>query len=60
MKMSDIDTYGTKLLYQIMDQTCNDSWQLFYDLQNLNPYTEQMRIDIDIAFHKVFDELKKT
>lgn len=36
-------TVGFKNLLEIMNQTCNDPWQLFLDLQRYNPYTPQMR-----------------
>lgn len=34
-----IDTLGFTHLLNIMKQTCNDSWELFLDLQRYNPYT---------------------
>ncbi len=33
-----IDTQGYQQLLKIMEHTCNDSWELFYDLQCYNPY----------------------
>lgn len=36
-------TLGFKSLLEIMNQTCNDPWQLFLDLQRYNPFTPQMR-----------------
>lgn len=41
-----IDTLGYTRLLDIMGQTCNDSWQLFLDLQRYNPYTRRMRDDL--------------
>ena len=41
-----MDTYRYQALLKIVTQTCNDSWQLFLDLQNYNPYTRQMRDDL--------------
>lgn len=38
-----IDTLGFKMLLEVMGQTCNDSWQLFLDLQSYNPYSTKMR-----------------
>lgn len=43
LKTSSIATSGYNSLLEIMKQTCNDSWQLFCDLQHYNPYTRQMR-----------------
>ncbi len=42
-KKTNIDSLGAKKLYEIMEQTCNDTLELFYDLQNYNPYTKKMR-----------------
>ena len=37
-----INTLGFNELLGVIEQTCNDSWDLFKDLQNYNPYTENM------------------
>jgi len=29
-------------LLGVIEQTCNDSWDLFKDLQKYNPYTNEM------------------
>ncbi len=39
IKPTEIDTLGFQELTHVIDQTCNDSWDLFMDLQNFNPYT---------------------
>jgi prephenate dehydrogenase len=39
---TEIDTVGFSDLLAVIDQTCNDSWELFTDLQNYNPYTSEM------------------
>lgn len=36
-----IDTEGFSRLLQVVQQTCNDSWELFVDLQNYNPYSKE-------------------
>ena len=41
LQPSSIDTHGYKQLLKIIEQTCNDSRQLFLDLQNYNPYAEE-------------------
>ncbi len=41
-KKTLIDSLGAKKLQEVMEQTCNDTWQLFSDLQNYNPYTKSM------------------
>jgi prephenate dehydrogenase len=38
-----IDTLGYKKILEVVEQTCNDSLQLFCDLQNYNPYSSKMR-----------------
>ena len=45
-----IDSLGAKKLHEITDQTCNDTWQLFNDLQNYNPYTRSMLIKLGRAY----------
>ena len=45
-----IDSLGAKKLQEVMEQTCNDTWQLFNDLQNYNPYTKSMRIKLGRAY----------
>lgn len=39
-KATPINTSGYTALLQTMQYTCNDSWELFYDLQNFNPYSK--------------------
>lgn len=49
-KPTEIDSLGAKKLQEVMEQTCNDTWQLFNDLQNFNPYTKMMRIKLGRAY----------
>ncbi len=49
-----IDTLGYKKLLEIIEQTCNDSWQLFVDLQKYNPYTRKMRTDLHESIEKIY------
>jgi prephenate dehydrogenase len=46
-----IDTLGFRDLLDVIEQTCNDSWELFIDLQNFNPYTMGMirKLEASIA-----------
>ena len=37
-----INTLGFNELLGVIQQTCNDSWDLFLDLQNYNPFTNEM------------------
>lgn len=43
VRKSAIGTVGFNKLLEIVEQTCNDPWQLFLDLQRYNPYTREMR-----------------
>jgi prephenate dehydrogenase len=54
---TSIDTLGAKKLYEIKSQVCNDTWQLFVDLQTYNPHTRAMRVRLSRAQEKVFNEL---
>lgn len=52
-----IDSLGTKKLLEVKDQTCNDTWQLFMDLQHFNPYTKQMRIMLGKTYDALYNKL---
>ena len=39
IKKTQIDTQGFKDLLDLVEQTCNDTWDLYTDLQLYNPYT---------------------
>jgi prephenate dehydratase len=56
-KSSLIDTLGTKRLLEVMDQTCNDSWQLFKNLQNYNEFTKRMRLQLGRAYDSLYNSL---
>lgn len=56
-KKTPIDSLGTKKLLEVTGQTCNDSWQLFEDLQHFNPYTKQMRIRLGGIYDKLYNKL---
>lgn len=55
---SDIATVGYTRLLEIIEQTCNDPWQLFLDLQRYNPYTAQMRVALYTSLKKIKDLLE--
>ncbi len=57
IKTSPIDTLGTRKLFEIKEQTCHDTWQLFYDLQHNNPYTKEMRMNLQKSFDTLFNKL---
>lgn len=53
-----IDTEGFKILRALVAQTCNDSWELFQDLQQYNPYTQEMRVRLQAALDEVYQQLQ--
>ncbi len=57
MKPTEIATNGYKSLMTIVDQTCNDPVQLFYDLQRFNPYAKEMRLSLQVAIEKILNRL---
>lgn len=57
LKQTPINSLGTKKLLEIVEQTCNDTWQLFIDLQHYNPYTKHMRIRFGEIYDKVYNKL---
>ncbi len=56
-KKTPIDSLGAKKLQEVMGQTCNDTWQLFTDLQNYNPYTKSMRIKLGRTYDLLYNQL---
>jgi prephenate dehydrogenase len=57
LKSTPIDTLGTRKLIEVMDQTCNDSWQLFMNLQNYNSFTKRMRLQLGQAYDNLYNML---
>ncbi len=55
LKDSKIASVGYRKLLEIIEQTCNDSRQLFFDLQKYNPYTQEMRESLSRSL-KLIDE----
>ena len=59
MKPTPIATQGYRNLMTIVEQTCNDPIQLFYDLQRYNPYAKEMRLSLQVAIEKVLNALRR-
>jgi len=59
LKPTLINTLGYQKLLEIIQQTCNDSWQLFIDLQRFNPYTKTMRIDLQDSIERIYKSLSE-
>jgi prephenate dehydrogenase len=53
VKRSTIGTMGYNKLLEIVEQTCNDPWQLFLDLQRFNPHTREMRERLEASLRTV-------
>lgn len=56
---TQLATKGYRSLMTVVEQTCNDPMQLFYDLQRYNPYAKQMRMGLRGALDTVMEVLKK-
>ncbi len=59
LEPSEIGTVGYQKLLEIVEQTCNDPLQLFYDLQQYNPFTSEMRKKLAEAVHEVDRSLEE-
>lgn len=57
LQPSSIDSMGTKKLLEVKEQTCNDTWTLFTNLQHYNPYTKAMRIKLGNTYDKLYNKL---
>jgi len=57
MKKTPIDTVGATKLLEVKEQTCNDTWELFMNLQHYNPYTREMRIALGVAYDNLYNKL---
>ncbi|MBB6480627.1 prephenate dehydrogenase/arogenate dehydrogenase family protein [Spirochaeta isovalerica] len=57
LEPSRISTTGYEDLLDIVQQTCNDKWQLFVDLQKFNPYTEEMRKKLHSSIEEMLVKL---
>ncbi len=53
VRRSAIGTVGYNKLLEIVEQTCNDPWQLFLDLQRFNPHTREMRGRLEASLRSV-------
>ncbi len=56
-KESKIDTLGAKKLHEVFRQTCNDTWELFLNLQNYNPYTKKVRLSLGEVYDHLYNKL---
>src|SRR3989344_1398976 len=57
LEPTSIDSLGTKKLLEVKEQTCNDTWQLFTNLQHYNPYTKAMRLKLGNKYDELYNKL---
>ncbi len=48
-----VDTHGFRQVHHVVEQTCQDTEELFHDLQYYNPYTADMLTDFSRSVHAV-------
>mgnify|MGYP001263954890 CR=1 FL=1 len=58
IRSTEINTLGFNELLGVIEQTCNDSWELFKDLQKYNPYTNKMIDNLVNTIQKFHKEIK--
>ncbi|HDY75221.1 MAG TPA: hypothetical protein ENH49_01725 [Candidatus Marinimicrobia bacterium] len=58
IQKTKIDTQGFRDLLDLVDQTCNDTWELYTDLQYYNPYTKAMIENLKLATETLDNRLK--
>ncbi len=59
IRKTPIDTQGFRDLLDLVDQTCNDTWELYTDLQLFNPYTDTMITQLKQATKTLDSQLKE-
>ena len=59
IRKTTIDTQGFRDLLDLVDQTCNDTWELYTDLQIYNPYTDEMIDKLKLATTSLDNRLKE-
>ena len=59
VRSTDINTIGFNELLCVIEQTCNDSWDLFKDLQKFNPYTNDMIDKLVVTIENIHKQIKK-
>jgi len=59
VQSTNMNTMGFNELLGVIEQTCNDSWDLFKDLQSYNPYTNDMIDNLVGTIEKIHEQIKK-
>jgi prephenate dehydrogenase len=60
IRPTPIDTLGYKRLLAVRDQTCNDTWELFCDLQRFNRFSREIHQALLDAISKVLSRFLDT
>lgn len=50
---TEVDTHGFRQVHHVVEQTCQDTEELFHDLQFYNPYTAKMLTAFSRSVHAV-------
>ena len=59
IRSTNMNTMGFNELLGVIEQTCNDSWDLFKDLQRYNPYTNDMIDNLVGTIEKIHNKIKE-
>ena len=59
VRSTEINTFGFNELLGVIEQTCNDSWDLFKDLQKYNPYTTKMIDKLVDTIETIHNQIKE-
>jgi prephenate dehydrogenase len=59
LQPTQLATLGYRNLMTIVEQTCNDPLQLFYDLQRYNPYASDMHQQLEKAIETILELLRQ-
>ncbi len=57
VRNTTIDTRGFAQLLKVQGYVVNDTFKLFRDVQNFNPYAKEMRAQVRQALNKIEAEL---
>jgi prephenate dehydrogenase len=59
LEPTPIDTLGSIKLQEVQDQTIHDTWQLFLDIQQYNPYAKGMLRQFDQAYRTLRKNMRR-
>jgi len=59
VRSTNMNTMGFNELLGVIEQTCNDSWELYTDLQLYNPYTKKMIMNLKESTNTLDNRLKE-